>query len=176
MKTDAERAKILTPLENNSSQLTVKEEHKLVSIGKWFSLISLIIGVIIAPTLKDLDQAFQYIQEYTGFISPGVLAIFILGLFWKRTSTNAAMIGVIIAIPISMAFKFLTPGIPFLDRMGLSFLLISAIMVVISMLENKNDDPKAIYFDSSLFKTSIKFNIMSLVVIAAVAAIYLKFW
>jgi hypothetical protein len=60
--------------------------------------------------------------------------------------------------------------------MGLSFLLISAIMMVISMLENKNDDPKAIYFDSTLFKTSIRFNIMSLVVIAAVAAIYWKFW
>ena len=176
MTSDAERAQILTPLENNSSQLTVKEEHKLVSIGKRFSLISIIIGVIIAPTLKDLDQAFQYIQEYTGFISPGVLAIFILGLFWKRTSTNAALIGVIIAIPISMAFKFLTPFIPFLDRMGLSFLLVSAIMVVVSLLENKNNDPKAIYFDSSLFKTSTRFNVMSIIVILAVAAIYWKFW
>ena len=176
MTSDAERKQILTPLENNSSQLTVKEEHKLIRVGKISGLLFLLIGVLIAPSLGSLEQAFQYIQEYTGFISPGVLAIFVLGLFWKRTSTNAALIGVILAIPLSMGFKFLTPGIPFLDRMGLCFLLISAIMMVVSMYENKNNDPKAIYFDKSLFHTSTRFNIMSLIVIAAVAAIYYFFW
>lgn len=100
MKRDVERKEILTPLENNSSQLTVKEEHHLVKIGKISGLIFLIIGVIIAPSLGSLQQAFQFIQEFTGFISPGVLAIFILGLFWKRTSTNAVA-GVVIAIPLS---------------------------------------------------------------------------
>jgi SSS family solute:Na+ symporter len=176
MTSDAERKQILTPLENNSSQLTVKEEHKLIRVGKISGLLFLLIGVLIAPSLGSLEQAFQYIQEYTGFISPGVLAIFVLGLFWKRTSTNAALIGVILAIPLSMGFKFLTPGIPFLDRMGLCFLLISAIMMAVSMYENKNNDPKAIYFDKSLFHTSTRFNIMSLIVIAAVAAIYYFFW
>lgn len=176
MTSDAERKQILTPLENNSSQLTVKEEHKLIRVGKISGLLFLLIGVLIAPSLGSLEQAFQYIQEYTGFISPGVLAIFVLGLFWKRTSTNAALIGVILAIPLSIGFKFLTPGIPFLDRMGLCFLLISAIMMAVSMYENKNNDPKAIYFDKSLFHTSTRFNIMSLIVIAAVAAIYYFFW
>ena len=176
MTSDAERKQILTPLENNSSQLTVKEEHKLIRVGKISGLLFLLIGVLIAPSLGSLEQAFQYIQEYTGFISPGVLAIFVLGLFWKRTSTNAALIGVILAIPLSMGFKFLTPGIPFLDRMGLCFLLISAIMMAVSMYENKNNDPKAIYFDKSLFHTSTRFNIMSVIVIAAVSAIYYFFW
>ena len=176
MKSDVERKQILTPLENNSSQLTVKEEHKLIRVGKISGLLFLFIGVLIAPSLGNLEQAFQYIQEYTGFISPGVLAIFVLGLFWKRTSTNAALIGVILAIPLSMGFKFLTPGIPFLDRMGLCFLLISAIMMAISMYENKNDDPKAIYYDKSLFHTSTRFNIMSVIVIAAVSSIYYFFW
>lgn len=176
MTSDAERKQILTPLENNSSQLTVKEEHKLIRVGKISGLLFLLIGVLIAPSLGSLEQAFQYIQEYTGFISPGVLAIFVLGLFWKRTSTNAALIGVILAIPLSMGFKFLTPGIPFLDRMGLCFLLISAIMMAVSMYENKNNDPKAIYFDKSLFHTSTRFNIMSVIVIATVSAIYYFFW
>ena len=176
MKSDVERKQILTPLENNSSQLTVKEEHKLIRVGKISGLLFLFIGVLIAPSLGNLEQAFQYIQEYTGFISPGVLAIFVLGLFWKRTSTNAALIGVILAIPLSMGFKFLTPDIPFLDRMGLCFLLISAIMMAISMYENKNDDPKAIYYDKSLFHTSTRFNIMSVIVIAAVSSIYYFFW
>ena len=90
MKQDAERNQILTPLENNSSQLTIKEENQLVRIGKWSSLIFIIIGVLIAPSLGSLGEAFQFIQEYTGFISPGILAIFVLGLFWRKTSTNAA--------------------------------------------------------------------------------------
>lgn len=176
MKSDVERKQILTPLENNSSQLTVKEEHHLVNVGKISGLIFLIIGVLIAPALGNLQQAFQFIQEFTGFISPGVLAIFVLGLFWKKTSTNAAFAGVLIAIPLSFGFKYFASSIPFMDRMGLCFLLISAIMVAISLYENKNDDPKAIYFDSNLFKTSTRFNIISLIVILAVASIYIVFW
>jgi solute:Na+ symporter, SSS family len=176
MKNDAERNQSLSALENNSSLLTVKEERQLIRVGKISGLIFLVIGVIIAPSLGSLGQAFQYIQEYTGFISPGVLAIFILGLFWKKTSTNAAFAGVILAIPLSVGFKYLTPGIPFLDRMGLCFLLISLIMVLISVYENKNDDAKAIYFDASLFKTSTTFNVLALIVVASVAVIYGLFW
>ena len=197
MKYDVERKQILSPLEHNSSQLTVKEENQLVRVGKWSALIFIIIGVILAPQLGSLGEAFQFIQEYTGFISPGILAIFILGLFWKKTSTNAAFWGVIVSLPLSMFFKFLpkfadlsglaTIGfsamnkdgvyeIPFLDRMGLSFLLISAIIMLISIKDNKNDDPKAIYFDKSLFHTSWKFNLMSAIVILAVTSIYYFFW
>jgi SSS family solute:Na+ symporter len=176
MKNDAERNQSLSSLENNSSLLTVKEERQLIRVGKISGLVFLFIGVLIAPSLGNLGQAFQYIQEYTGFISPGVLAIFILGLFWKKTSTNAAFAGVLLAIPLSVGFKYLTPGIPFLDRMGLCFLLIAFIMVLISVFENKNDDPKAIYFDASLFKTSTIFNVLAGIVIAAVAVIYTLFW
>jgi SSS family solute:Na+ symporter len=176
MKRDVERKEILNPLEQHSTQLTVQEEHHLVRVGKIASLISIVIGVIIAPSLGTLDQAFQYIQEYTGFISPGVLAVFVMGLFWKRTSTRAALVAVILAIPFSVGFKYLTPGIPFLDRMGLCFLLLCAIMAVISVMENKNDDPKAIYYEADWFKTSRLFNALSLFVILVVAAIYYFFW
>jgi SSS family solute:Na+ symporter len=177
LKSDAQKAQPINSLEDVSSVLTTKEEHHLVNVGKISGLTFLLIGVLIAPSLGSLEQAFQYIQEYTGFISPGVLAIFVLGLFWRRTSTNAAMAGVILAIPLSIAFKFLTPGIPFMDRMGLCFLLIAGIMILISMYENKKkDDPKAIYYDSSLFKTSTRFNIMAVIVIALVASIYYFFW
>ncbi len=162
--------------EYSTSPMSASQEHHLVRVGKISGLVFLLIGVLIAPSLGSLEQAFQYIQEYTGFISPGVLAIFVLGLFWRRTSTNAALAGVILAIPLSMGFKFLAPGIPFMDRMGLCFLLISGIMVAISMYENKKDDPKAIYYDSSLFHTSMRFNIMSALVILAVSSIYYFFW
>lgn len=56
----------------------------MVRVGKISALVALIIGVIVAPSLGTLDQAFQFIQEFTGFISPGVVAIFLLGMFWKK--------------------------------------------------------------------------------------------
>lgn len=176
MKMDVERQQLLDATQNDSPQLTVKEENHLVFIGKWVSGIALLIGIFIAPTLGNLEQAFQYIQEYTGFISPGIVAIFLLGMFWRRTSANAAMVAVILAIPLSMAFKFLVSSMPFIDRMGYCFLIIAGIMVLISMLENKNNDPKAIYFRTQLFKTSSTFNILSVIVILLVGLIYGIFW
>ena len=176
MTRDVERHQMLNANENNSPQLTVQEEHHLVKIGKIAALIFLIIGVLIAPFLGNLDQAFQFIQEFTGFVSPGILAIFILGLFWKKTSATAALVGVIVSLPLSIGFKLWFSHIPFIDRMGLCFLLTSLIMIIISLMQNKNNDPKAIYYDEGMFRTSWKFNLMSLMVILAVGAIYYFFW
>ena len=152
------------------------QEKHLVTVGKLAATFALITGVVLAPLLLNLEQAFQYIQEYTGFISPGVVAIFILGMFWRKTSANAALAAVIVSIPLSMAFKFLWPSLPFLDRMGLSFLIIAALMIVISLKENKGDDPKALYLEKGLFKTSLTFNLAALLIIAMLAVIYIKFW
>ncbi|MFZ1704553.1 MAG: sodium/sugar symporter [Saprospiraceae bacterium] len=153
------------------------KQDKLVKVGKIAALSALIIGMIVAPSLGTLDQAFQFIQEFTGFISPGVLAIFLLGMFWKKTSTNAAFVAVLISIPLSAAFKFLLPNLPFMDRMGICFLIIVAIMVFISFVNNKDkNDAKAIYFEKGLFTTSKTFNIMALIITIMVAWIYLKFW
>ena len=115
-------------------------EKHLVFVGKVGAGLALIIGLLVAPLLGNIDQAFQYIQEYTGFISPGVVVIFLFGLFWKRSSANAAFIVVLLSIPLSVIFKFGpeiigwlsapfkltykvaqvfgTPGIPFMNRMG----------------------------------------------------------
>ena len=107
-----------------------------------------------APSLGTLDQAFQFIQEFTGFISPGVVAIFLLGMFWKKTSARAAFYAVLISIPLSTAFKFLTPGIPFIDRMGLCFLIIVALMMLVSYMDNKNNDDEN--DDSIMFKKTVQ--------------------
>ncbi|MBP6694816.1 MAG: sodium/sugar symporter [Saprospiraceae bacterium] len=152
-------------------------QDTLVRVGKISALVALIIGVIVAPSLGTLDQAFQFIQEFTGFISPGVVAIFLLGMFWKKTSARAAFYAVLISIPLSTAFKFLTPGIPFIDRMGLCFLIIVALMMLVSYMDNKNnDDEKAIHFTTDMFKTSNTFNIMALIITLMVAFLYYTFW
>ncbi len=163
--------------DDKSQPLTAKEELEMVRVGKLASLVAILIGLFIAPSLGNLQQAFQYIQEYTGFVSPGIVAIFMLGLFWKKTSTTAAWVAVVLSVPLSLGFKILTPGIPFMDRMGLCFLLIAGIMIAISYYQNRDkDDYKAIYYDRSLFHTSTKFNIMSLLVIVSVSSIYYFFW
>lgn len=176
MKMDAERKESLDAHEHDSAQLDAKEERHLVRVGRFAAGISLLLGIMVAPLLGNLDQAFQYIQEYTGFISPGVVAIFLFGLFWKRTSTNAALIAVILAIPFSTGFKFLWPTLPFLDRMGLCFLLLSLIIVVVSLLENRGPDRKGIEIPRGLFKTDWVFNLSAVAVLGVLAVIYAVFW
>jgi len=173
-KTDGQA--VLDASEHDSKALTKTQERHLVIVGKIAAAAAIIIGVIMAPLLGNLDQAFQYIQEYTGFISPGVVAVFLLGLFWKRTSTSAALTAVIVAIPLSAAFKFLAPNLPFMDRMGICFLIIAAMMVVISLYGNKTADRRAIEMEPGLFKTSNAFNIAAVVIAGLLAVFYALFW
>lgn len=159
-------------------------EKKLVSTGRWAVVISMLIAAIITPALKSLDQAYQFIQEYVGFISPGVLAIFLLGLFWKRTTTQAAMAGALLTIPVSTILKFLPswtngafPDYPFLDRMSITFVMIIFTMVAISLInpKKKNDD-HIIEIDTSMFRVSNGFIFGSVIILGILTALYTVFW
>ncbi|HEY8936892.1 MAG TPA: sodium/solute symporter [Cyclobacteriaceae bacterium] len=158
-------------------------DEKIVSIGRWSVIISLIIAGVVAPALRTLDQAYQFIQEYVGFISPGVLAIFLMGFFWKRTTTTAALAGTLLTIPISTALKFLPawtngafPDYPFLDRMSITFVSIIIIMIILSLSQKRSDHPKTIIIDKSMFKVSPSFQIGSLIIIGILSALYIVFW
>ena len=91
---------VYKPFFNNSNS-----ESNIVTVGRISAAIALIIGVIISPLLGGIDQAFIFIQEYTGIVSPGILAVFIMGLFWKKTSNKGAIYGALSSIPIAMYFK-----------------------------------------------------------------------
>lgn len=106
-----------------------------VNVGKISAAMALVVGVIIAPALGNLDQVFQYIQEYTGYISPGVVAVFIFGIFWKRTTSNAALAAILVSVPLNFALGFFFPELPFLDRMAFCFLIITALIIGISLIE-----------------------------------------
>jgi solute:Na+ symporter, SSS family len=152
-------------------------ERTLVTFGKIVVVISFVIALVVAPALRNLDQAFQYIQEYTGFISPGVFAIFALGFFWKRTTASAALVAALITIPLSTYLKFQFPEIPFLDRMGIVFLVCVALMVIITLVDPKSkNNPKGLEIDSSMFKTSGSFALGSVLISGVVAALYIIFW
>ena len=175
------------------------DEKKLVNIGKLTIITAMIIAVVVAPFLGiDKKGGFQYIQEYTGFVSPGVFAMFILGFFWKKTTSNAALFATIGGFLMSIAFKFMpavvnlaflhpmgfaVPNadgvyeIPFIDRMGFVFALCVIGMYFISIYENKKGiKPNGLEVDKTMFRMSPSFTVGMLVILSLLAALYTLFW
>ncbi len=153
-------------------------EHRLVQVGRIVSVIAVTIAALAAfPLLGAIDQAFQYIQEYTGFISPGVLAVFMMGLFYKKATANAALTTAILSIPLSAAMKFMTPDVPFLSRMGYVFLISVGLIVVMSWLENKGkDDANAISVTGTKISGDPIFTMATFGILGITAALYAIFW
>jgi solute:Na+ symporter, SSS family len=113
-------------------------EKQMVRTGRIVALLALIISTAVAPQLRTLDQVYQYIQEYTGYIYPGTFLIFFCGLFWRRASANAALWTAILTIPMGVLFKILSPEMPFILRIGYVFIVLSFVMVGISLLDKKH--------------------------------------
>ena len=157
-----------------------------VNTGRISAFVALVIACIMAPLLGNLDQAFQFIQEYTGVVSPGILAVFLLGLFWKKTTNKAAIIGALASIPIAMYFKVSPKGwstsplfvdVPFMDQMGYTLLLTMGVITLVSYMQHKGaDDDKGIPITKALFKTSPLFNIGSFAVLLILTVLYAMFW
>ena len=168
------------------SLLRPKATNKqMVRVGRLTGLVALIIAMVLAPQLGSLGQVFQFIQEYTGVVSPGILAAFLMGLFYKKATNNAAIWGVILSIPIAMYFKVAPNGwsdasifidIPFMQQMLLATLLSIGLIVGISAAEGKGNDPKGITLTSNLFATSPSFNIGAMIVVIITAFLYAFFW
>jgi len=165
---------------------TNASDKTTVNVGRLTAAIALIIACFIAPFLGELDQAFQYIQEYTGIVSPGILGVFLLGLFWKKTTNKAAIIGALASIPIAMYFKVAPNGwssngffvdVPFMDQMGYTTLLTMLVIAILSYVQHKGaDDEKGIPITKDLFKTSPTFNIGAFAVMIMLVALYAFFW
>ena len=175
------------------------DEKKQVQVGRWVIIISMILAVAIAPYLGiDKKGGFQYIQEYTGFVSPGIFAMFLLGFFWKKTTSNAALFATIGGFILSCLFKvspdyvnleFLHSSgfavinadgvyeIPFIDRMGFVFLICVIVMYFISIYETRNGvKPNGLEVDSSMFKPSASFTVGAMIVIGIIVALYSIYW
>ena len=161
-------------------------EKQMVNVGRISAAIALIIAIFIAPMLGNLGQAFQFIQEYTGIVSPGILAVFVTGLFWKKTKNKSAILGVIASIPIAMFFKVGPNGwsdlpifviLPFMHQMMITCLASIAVIVISSEIEGKGQpDEKQIILKPGIFKTSESFNISSAIILLILAFIYTIFW
>jgi len=162
------------------------DDKSLVKVGRIAGLVALIVAILIAPQLKSLGQVFQYIQEYTGVVSPGILAVFLMGLFYKKASNNGAIWGVISSIPIAMYFKVGPNGwsslsifnhdIPFMNQMLITCLATMFIIFIVSKIEGNQDNPKGIVITKKLFSTSPAFNISAFAVCIITAFLYAFFW
>ena len=160
-------------------------DAKMVSVGRITAVVALITAIIIAPQLGSLGQVFIFIQEYTGVVSPGILAVFLMGLFYKKATNNAAIWGAILSIPIAMYFKVAPKGwsdasvfveLPFMHQMGYTCIATLAIIAIISYIEGNQDDPKGINLTKKLFATNNTFNIGAFSVLLITVLLYAMFW
>jgi SSS family solute:Na+ symporter len=163
---------------------TNASEKQLVNTGRWAVVISITVAAFVAPALRSLDQAYQFIQEYVGFLSPGVLAIFLLGLFWKKTTSGAALFGTILTIPLSATLKFLPdwtggmfPVYPFLDRMFITFWVVLFLMIIISLVTPASVKRKEILpFEKSMLEVKPAFIIGSIIILGILSALYTVYY
>jgi len=113
-------------------------DKQMVRVGRIVVLVALIISTSVAPQLRTLDQAYQYIQEYTGYIYPGSFLIFFCGLFWRQAKANAAFWTAILTIPVGILFKVICPDMPFILRIGYVFMILSIVMVGLSLMDKSH--------------------------------------
>lgn len=172
-------------------------EKQLVSIGRIAVVAAMVLAIAIAPFMGiDKKGGFEFIQEYTGYVSPGIFALFILGFFWKRTTSNAALFALIGGVTFSILSKYIPTWtgvndcmfytafldgdvymIPFMDRMGWVFIFCVVSMVLISLAdpESKNN-PKGLEIDAKMFKLEPSFILGTVVVVMGIIALYTYFW
>lgn len=175
------------------------DEKRMVWIGRVTVVVAMVIAICISPFLGiDKKGGFQFIQEYTGFFSPGIFAMFILGFFWKKTTSNAALFATIGGLAFAFFFKFLplfanlsflapygfskaneqgVYEIPFLDRMGAVFVICIVVMYLISIYENsRGTKPNALEVDRKMFRVTPGFAVGALIICGLLAALYTVFW
>jgi SSS family solute:Na+ symporter len=172
-------------------------EKQLVSVGRIAIIGAMVLAIVIAPFMGiDKKGGFEFIQEYTGYVSPGIFALFILGFFWKRTTSNAALFALIGGVTFSILTKYIPAWtgvndcifytafldgdvymIPFMDRMGWVFIFCVVSMVIITLADpaSKNN-PKGLEIDAKMFKLEPSFIFGMVVVVMAIVALYTYFW
>jgi len=176
-------------------------EAQLVRVGKITVAVAMILGVLIAPHLGiDKKGGFQFIQEYTGFVSPGIFAMFILGFFWKKATSSAALFATVGGFVFSIILKFLPKMvdlsglapfgfasksvddgglyvIPFLDRMGIVFVICIIGMVLISLFQtSRGVTTNGLEVNRSMFKPTPTFTVGALLIFGMIVALYTVFW
>ena len=176
-----------TRAEDDSGESTGEEKH-LVLVGRITAVAAIIIAIIMArPLVGSSEQAFQFIQEFTGFFTPGITVIFLLGLFWKRANEAGAIVAAVTSVLLSTIMKYTLPSTalsqgmndyltPFMNRMGVVFLVSLALAVVVSLATPQRSGADTIHTADVRYRTSAGFNIGALGVVLILIALYATWW
>lgn len=152
-------------------------EHKLVFIGRATAFVAMVIAVLLAkPLVGKSEQAFQFIQEFTGFFTPGIVVIFLFGFFWKKATAASALTAAISSVVLSWLFKIYLPEVPFMDRVGLVFILCCVLAAAVTLLSGAKEQPNAVDLKDVSFKTTSEFNVAAVGVVLILATIYAAWW
>lgn len=154
-----------------------RTEHHYVNVGRITAFLAMAIALILArPFLGGMKSAFQAIQEYTGFVAPGVVAVFLLGFFWKRANTAGAFALLISSVALNLAAKFGFPEMPFVLRIWIVFLCCMGIGIIVSLLTPAPQEGQPVEVGGISFSTRTSFNYASVIIIAIFIGIYVAFW
>ena len=183
----AKRRRERTRAEDDSSESAGEEKH-LVLVGRITAVTAIVIAIITArPLVGSSEQAFQYIQEFTGFFTPGITVIFLLGLFWKRANEAGAIVAAVTSVGLSAIMKYTLPAAafpkgvndyltPFINRMGAVFLVSLALAVIVSLVTPQRPGADTIDTTGVRYRTSSGFNIGALGVVLVLVALYATWW
>ena len=156
---------------------TDENDHALVNIGRITSLTALVVAVIVSrPLLESFDSAFQFIQEFTLFFTPGIVVIFLLALFSKKATTLSVLFAAIMSLVLSLFIWYFYPSIPFIDRAGIVFISSGLMAYIIAYLQGYKDNERATNLSDISFSTSSFFNVSSLVIIIILGIFYATWW
>ena len=149
------------------------EDKNLVIVGRIVALIALIIATCVAPQLRTLDQAYQYIQEYTGYIYPGEFLIFFCGLFWRQSKATAAVWVALLTIPLGILLKVVNPELPFILRIGYVFMILTVVMIGLSLLDKSHNIENQFGNDLARRKTiKLGWRIISIATLVGIVAAF----
>jgi len=153
------------------------DDRTVVRMGRIVIIVAFAIALLISPALKSLGQGFAYIQEFTGFISPGIVAMFLMGFFWKRANSNGALAATLASIPLSALFKYTVPDMPFMNRMAVVFVICLALIILFGLIDPKTkNNPKALKVEPGMFRLSNGFIVGMLLTMGVLAALYIVYW
>jgi SSS family solute:Na+ symporter len=152
-------------------------QRHLVVIGRSAAAFALLVAIVMArPLLGRFDQAFQYIQEFTGFFTPGICVIFVLGMFWARCTAAGALAAAVASAALSLVLKIYWPQLPFIDRVGLVFLACLSFAAIISLLQRPSEKAARVELEGIDYSTSLRFNVAAALVSAVLIALYATWW
>lgn len=154
-----------------------KDERTLVRVGRITAVVAIALGILAArPLLGSFDQAFQYIQEYTGFFTPGITVIFVLGLFWKRANEAGALAGTVASFVMSIVIKYAWPDLPFMNRMSVVFVLALLVAIVVSLATPAAERANRIATRDVSYRTTTGFNVGAIGVVLILCVLYFVWW